>query len=90
MDYDLRIIMAQSLPLTSTRVATSPISFVAQIRVLFQNLGTLTILLLVLPINAAIVLVSLFWNRLSRLFRPQPAVAANPKNILIEQIKHGL
>lgn len=75
--------MAQSLPLSSTRQVTSPISLVAHLKVLFQNLGTLTILLLVLPINAAIVLVSLLWSSLSRPFRFQQAVAAHRKNILI-------
>ncbi|NJM68868.1 MAG: ATP-grasp enzyme, partial [Scytonema sp. RU_4_4] len=75
--------MAQSLPLSSTREATSPISLVAQVKALFQNLGTLTILLLVLPINAAIVLVSLFWSRLTRLVHPPSAVVKNRKNILI-------
>ncbi|MEC4813980.1 MAG: ATP-grasp domain-containing protein [Scytonema sp. PMC 1069.18] len=79
--------MAQSVSLTSTGEAKSPISFVAQIRALFQNLATLTILLLVFPINAAIVLVSLFCNRLSRFFRPEAAVAANRKNILINGAK---
>jgi lipopolysaccharide/colanic/teichoic acid biosynthesis glycosyltransferase len=75
--------MAQSLPLSSTRQLTSPISLVAHLKVLFQNLGTLIILLLVMPINAAVVLVSLLWSPLSRLFRSQQAVAAHGKNILI-------
>ncbi|MBW4624954.1 MAG: ATP-grasp domain-containing protein [Brasilonema octagenarum HA4186-MV1] len=59
----------------------------AQVKALFQNLATLTILFLVLPINAAIVLASLFWNRLRRLVRPQTVVAANRKNILISGAK---
>jgi predicted ATP-grasp superfamily ATP-dependent carboligase len=36
-----------------------------------------------MPINAAVVLVSLLWSPLSRLFRSQQAVAAHGKNILI-------
>jgi hypothetical protein len=44
---------------------------------LLQNLGTLVLLLLVLPINTGIVLVSLL------LGKQQKAIATKPKNILM-------
>ncbi|MUH00727.1 ATP-grasp enzyme [Scytonema sp. UIC 10036] len=75
--------MTQSISLSSPVPATPPISVKARFITLFQNLGTLTLLLLALPINAVIVLVSLAWNSLSRLFSTQQTTVAHPKNILI-------
>jgi predicted ATP-grasp superfamily ATP-dependent carboligase len=71
--------MAQSISLSS-KPAAPPISLQARFIALFQNLGTLTLLLLALPINAGIVLVSLVW---SYFFHSQKTIATDCKNILI-------
>jgi predicted ATP-grasp superfamily ATP-dependent carboligase len=49
---------------------------------IFQNLGTLMLLLLVLPINVTIVLISLISSSFLKLFRKK-VVASHPKTILI-------
>ncbi|HEY9600700.1 MAG TPA: ATP-grasp domain-containing protein [Allocoleopsis sp.] len=72
--------MAQSI--SDTQTTTQPISLGVKAVAFFQSLATLTLLLLALPINAAIVLLSLLWSRLARPFQPS-SVATNPKNILI-------
>ncbi|WP_315791972.1 ATP-grasp domain-containing protein [Fischerella sp. JS2] len=69
--------MTQSIPLTSPGQTTQSVSLGHRISALLKNLGTLALLLLVLPINAGIVLVSLLLGN-------QPkAIATKPKNILI-------
>ncbi|QLE54106.1 ATP-grasp domain-containing protein [Nostoc sp. TCL26-01] len=68
--------MAQSLPLTSV-FATPSVPSQTKIAAIIQNIGTLALLLLALPINAIIVFLSLL------AFRPVKTKAANPKNILI-------
>ena len=72
--------MAQSI--SDSQTTTQPISLGVKAAAFFQSLATLTILLLALPINAAIVLLSLLWSSLARPFQPSP-VATHPKNILI-------
>ncbi|MFN6561849.1 MAG: ATP-grasp domain-containing protein [Nostoc sp. ChiSLP01] len=71
----------------SISVSSSPAipSFPSQtkIAVIIQNLLTLALLLLALPINAAIVLLTLLWHTISRPFQQSATKAANPKNILI-------
>jgi predicted ATP-grasp superfamily ATP-dependent carboligase len=74
--------MTQSLSFSSP-VPTPPISVKARITALFQNIGTLTLLLLALPVNAFLVLIALIWNSVTRLFSTQQATVAHPKNILI-------
>ncbi|MBC6423723.1 MAG: ATP-grasp domain-containing protein [Hormoscilla sp. SP5CHS1] len=54
----------------------------AKIWAFFQNIGTLTLLLLALPFNAIVVLPCLLWSWIAKLFQKK-VVAANPKNILI-------
>ncbi|NJR59490.1 MAG: ATP-grasp enzyme [Cyanobacteria bacterium CRU_2_1] len=49
----------------------------------FQNLGTLALLLLVLPVNGAIVLASLLASFIYRPFQPPSVLTDNPKTILI-------
>jgi predicted ATP-grasp superfamily ATP-dependent carboligase len=72
--------MAQSISLSlpeSTRPSTGVrIKIVA----LFKTLGTLALLLIALPLNAFIVLVSLLWGIL---FTKKPAVAIHPQTILV-------
>ncbi|GAA6618110.1 ATP-grasp domain-containing protein [Scytonema sp. NUACC26] len=75
--------MTQSLSISSPVPTTPPVSVKARIIALFQNLGTLTLLLLALPVNAFLVLIALIWNSLTRLFSTQQATVARPKNILI-------
>ncbi|NEP40940.1 MAG: ATP-grasp domain-containing protein [Okeania sp. SIO2G4] len=53
---------------------------------LFQNLGTLILLLIVLPFNFLKVIPSLLWNFISQPFQKK-VVAENPKNILITGAK---
>ena len=58
------------------------VNFPRWIGVIFQNLGALTLLLLALPINGSIVLVSLILNSFLKLLRKK-VVASDPKTILI-------
>ncbi len=76
--------MAQSISVSS-QPATSQISTGMRFAALVQNLATLTLLLLALPINATIVLVSLLLNILTWTFhKKQTKVAATEKkNVLI-------
>ncbi|NEP88417.1 MAG: ATP-grasp domain-containing protein [Okeania sp. SIO2C2] len=53
---------------------------------LFQNLGSLILLLIVLPLNLLKVIPSLLWNFISQPFQKK-VVAENPKNILITGAK---
>ncbi|ABA23461.1 ATP-grasp enzyme-like protein [Trichormus variabilis ATCC 29413] len=68
--------MAQSLPLSSAP-ATPSLPSQTKIAAIIQNICTLALLLLALPINATIVFISLL------VFRPQKVKAANPQTILI-------
>ncbi|NEO56065.1 MAG: ATP-grasp domain-containing protein [Okeania sp. SIO3B5] len=53
---------------------------------LFQNIGTLVLLLIVLPLNLLKVIPSLLWNFISQPFHKK-VVVENPKNILITGAK---
>ena len=55
----------------------------ARIFALFQNLGTLLLLVIASPFNCIVVLTSLLWNFVSRPFQQQVDFNPNPKNILI-------
>ncbi|HEY9798802.1 MAG TPA: ATP-grasp domain-containing protein [Leptolyngbyaceae cyanobacterium] len=68
--------MAQSISLSSSP-ATPSVPLQARVAAILQNIGTLTLLLLALPINASIVFIS--WL----IFRAQKVQAAHPQNILI-------
>lgn len=50
---------------------------------LFKNIGTLTLLLIALPLNLTVVITALIWNLLTYPFRKKLPPTANPKNILI-------
>jgi predicted ATP-grasp superfamily ATP-dependent carboligase len=69
-----------SLPFPSS--SKQSINSYPRIDALFQNLVTLTLLLLALPINATIVLVSLFLSSIVKLFRKK-VIAEQPKTVLI-------
>ncbi len=72
--------MAQLI--STSKTTTQPISLGVKVAAFFQSFATLTLLLLALPINATIVLLSLLWSRLARLFQ-HSSTATHPKNILI-------
>ncbi|MEO1433785.1 MAG: ATP-grasp enzyme, partial [Cyanobacteria bacterium J06633_8] len=74
-----------SISVSSSQPATPPISIGIRFLALFQNLATLTLLLLALPINATIVLISLLLNILTSPFQKKQTTvtAAERKNILI-------
>ncbi|WP_138500198.1 ATP-grasp domain-containing protein [Nostoc sp. PA-18-2419] len=78
--------MAQSISVSgSPAIASFPLE--TKIAVIIQNILTLALLLLALPINATIVLVTLLWHIISRPFQHSATKAANPKNILISGAK---
>ncbi|QSJ18443.1 ATP-grasp domain-containing protein [Nostoc sp. UHCC 0702] len=74
--------MAQSISFSSTP-ATPSVPSQSKIAAIFPNIGTLTLLLLALPINASIVFLSLLWRAILRPFLPPAVKAGNPKNVLI-------
>lgn len=74
--------MKQTIPLEFPTTATQSTSIKTKITALIKNLATLTLLLLALPINGAIVLLSLLFSAIIRPFQT-PVVAAEPKNIMI-------
>ncbi|MDJ0737406.1 MAG: ATP-grasp domain-containing protein [Nostocaceae cyanobacterium] len=75
--------MTQSISFSESQKTTEPVSGGVQVKAFFQNLGTLTLLLLALPINASVVLLSLVFNTLTLPFQSSENVATDRKNILI-------
>ena len=75
--------MAQSLPLSFPQPTTLSTVVTAKIVALFKTLGTLALLLIALPLNAFIVLVSLLWGIVRRPFIKNLTAAAHPQNILV-------
>ncbi|MBD2507960.1 ATP-grasp domain-containing protein [Nostoc muscorum FACHB-395] len=71
--------MAQSISLSLPQSTTPSKGVRIKIAALFKTIGTLTLLLIALPLNALIVLISLMWGP----FTKKPAVAAHPQNILV-------
>ncbi|MEI1374105.1 ATP-grasp domain-containing protein [Nostoc sp. UHCC 0926] len=75
--------MAQSVSL-SVPESTTPLKGVRiKIVVLFKTLATLALLLIALPINGFVVLLSLLWGIVRRPFTKKPGFAAHPQNILV-------
>ena len=75
--------MAQSVSL-SVPESTTPLKGVRiKIVALFKTLGTLALLLIALPINSFVVLLSLLWGIVRRPFTKKPGFAAHPQNILV-------
>jgi hypothetical protein len=64
--------------------ATAP-SAGSELRALLQNLGTLALLLLMLPLNLVLVLTALLWHGLTTAVRERPAANANAdsKSVLL-------
>ncbi|WP_414577156.1 ATP-grasp domain-containing protein [Anabaena sp. CCY 9402-a] len=71
--------MTQSISFNSSP-ATPSLGLEMKIAAIIQNILTLALLLLALPVNAAIVFISLF---LGAILRPKTTKISNPKNILI-------
>ncbi|MHC0065764.1 ATP-grasp domain-containing protein [Nostoc sp. UIC 10890] len=72
--------MAQSISLSLPESTTPSKGIRIKIVALFKTLGTLVLLLIALPINALIVLLSLLW---SILFTKKTAIADHPQTILV-------
>ncbi|MEM7555185.1 MAG: ATP-grasp domain-containing protein [Cyanobacteria bacterium P01_A01_bin.84] len=81
--------MAQSVSLSESHTTSKlqPVSVIFRINALLKNIATLTLLLLVLPVNLFIVLLSLLWSTMGKPFREKAIVTANTKNILISGAK---
>ncbi|MEM9923829.1 MAG: ATP-grasp domain-containing protein [Cyanobacteria bacterium P01_D01_bin.50] len=77
--------MTQSISVSSSQSVASPISVGMRFRALVQNLATLILLLLALPINATIVFISLVLSILTFPLKRKQAIVntAQKKNILI-------
>lgn len=73
--------MAQSI-ISGVGDTTPSISPLVKISATGKTLGTLLLLLLALPFNATVVLLSLLWIAMTKPWRPR-VVAAQPQNILI-------
>ncbi|MEH2398162.1 ATP-grasp domain-containing protein [Nostoc sp.] len=75
--------MAQSVSL-SVPESTTPLKGVRiKIVALFKTLGTLALLLIALPINGFVVLLSLLWGIVRRPVTKKPGFAAHSQNILV-------
>ncbi|MEL6458718.1 MAG: ATP-grasp enzyme, partial [Cyanobacteria bacterium J06621_15] len=79
--------MAQSIPVPSSQNATPDISLGMRFFAFIQNIATLTILLLVFPINATIVLISTLLSFLTSPFKKKQVAAIERKNVLISGAK---
>ncbi len=75
--------MTQSITFSQSQTTTDSIYPGIKITAFFQNLVTLILLLLALPINASIVLFSLLWKTLTFPFQSSVDIATDRKNILI-------
>ncbi|MEM7727458.1 MAG: ATP-grasp domain-containing protein [Cyanobacteria bacterium P01_A01_bin.45] len=81
------MVQSVSLPKSETKSISQPVSIIARINAVFRNIATFILLLLVLPINLSIVLLSLLLNTISSSFEQKIIPTANPKNILISGAK---
>ncbi|MEH2303256.1 MAG: ATP-grasp domain-containing protein [Nostoc sp.] len=75
--------MAQSVSLSVPESITPLKGVRTKIVALFKTLATLALLLIALPINGFVVLLSLLWGIVRRLFTKKPGFAAHPQNILV-------
>ncbi|MEH2119412.1 ATP-grasp domain-containing protein [Nostoc sp.] len=75
--------MAQSVSLSVPESITPSKGVRIKIVALFKTLGTLALLLIALPINGFVVLLSLLWGIVRRPFTKKPGFAAHPQNILV-------
>ncbi len=80
--------MTESISFSEFQPTAKPEALGTRVNAVFRNLGTLALLLLALPINATIVLLSLLWNILNRPFQRKPVIIiGDRKNILISGAK---
>ncbi|MEH1863470.1 MAG: ATP-grasp domain-containing protein [Nostoc sp.] len=79
--------MTQSISLSLPQSTTPSIGVRVKIVALFKTLGTLTLLLIALPFNAFIVLISLLWGIVQSPFSKKAVVAAHPLTILVSGAK---
>ncbi|MEH2277071.1 MAG: ATP-grasp domain-containing protein [Nostoc sp.] len=75
--------MAQSVSLSVPESTTPSKGVRIKIVAVFKTLGTLALLLIALPINGFVVLLSLLWGIVRRPFTKKPGFAAHPQNILV-------
>ena len=75
--------MAQSVSLSVPESTTPSKGVRIKIVALFKTLGTLALLLVALPINGFVVLLSLLWGIVRRPFTKKPGFATHPQNILV-------
>ncbi|MEH1844207.1 MAG: ATP-grasp domain-containing protein [Nostoc sp.] len=78
--------MAQSISSSLPQSTTPSTGVRVKVVGLFKTLGTLTLLLIALPFNAFIVLISLLWG-IVQPFRKKAVVAAHPQTILVSGAK---
>ncbi|MGF1934272.1 MAG: ATP-grasp domain-containing protein [Nostoc sp. ChiQUE02] len=79
--------MAQSISLSLPQSTTPSTGVRVKAVALFKTLGTLTLLLIALPLNAFIVLISLLWSIGRSPFTKKAVVAAHPQTILVSGAK---
>ncbi|MFN6531333.1 ATP-grasp domain-containing protein [Nostoc sp. ChiSLP03a] len=79
--------MAQSISLSLPESPTSSTGVKVKVVALFKTLGTLTLLLIALPFNALIVLISWLWGIVRSPFPKKAVVAAHPQTILVSGAK---
>ncbi|MEH2279626.1 MAG: hypothetical protein V7K40_33890 [Nostoc sp.] len=78
--------MAQSISLSLLESTTLSKGVRLKVVALFKTLGTLTLLLIALPFNALIVLISLLWRMMRSPFT-RNVVAAHSQTILVSKAK---
>lgn len=78
--------MAQSISLYLPESTTSSKGVRVKVVALFKTLSTLALLLIALPFNALIVLISLLWGMMRSPFTKN-VVAAHPQTILVSKAK---
>ncbi|MBD2440376.1 ATP-grasp domain-containing protein [Nostoc sp. FACHB-110] len=78
--------MTQSISVSVPEATTPLTSGRLKVVALFKTIGTLTLLLIALPFNALIVLITLLLSRVRRLFTKN-VVAAHPQTILVSGAK---
>jgi predicted ATP-grasp superfamily ATP-dependent carboligase len=79
--------MSQSIFLSLPEEKVSGVGLGVRILGLFKSVGTLTLLLLVLPVNFLVVLVSLFLGFIRSAFIQKTAVASHPRTVLVSGAK---
>ncbi|MEH2328306.1 ATP-grasp domain-containing protein [Nostoc sp.] len=79
--------MAQSISLSLPQSPTLSTGVKVKVVAFFKTFGTLTLLLIALPFNALIVLISLLWGIVRSPFTKKVVVATHPQTILVSGAK---